>query len=429
MIILRDMSIFWAMFHVIFLFVMLFRSRFTKKKTIIASAIGMGILMILNGAGLVIFGIDVLSKMFLFTCSIPSFLFFYLMSADKRFRFLLTFCLADTICLWIMAVTSLLDYYLGGGQFILMFVSRLVAYPLIEYLMWRYLRKPYMELQEAVEKGWGIFAGMTILYYILLVVTVQYPVNIVERPEDTFLCVLVLVLMLFNYATIFAALYRQLLLYRKQQGERILMEQKNTLEAQLDNQQRIRRMKHDMKAHTVMLSGLLTKGKTKEAQEYLKGVEEEMDSMLGQFCSNPYIDAVLTQYYQKLQELGADCRFDIQIGDIEIHYMELCQIISNSLENVCNALQGLAIDKRKMSVKMKYSRNYLMIRIRNRCRDGYYVDKGTIPATDKEGLDHGYGLLTVRDAARRLGGDMVCYTENGNFVLDVMVSCRSFPGR
>ena len=30
--ILRDLSIFWAMFHVIFVFIMLFRSRYAKKK-------------------------------------------------------------------------------------------------------------------------------------------------------------------------------------------------------------------------------------------------------------------------------------------------------------------------------------------------------------------------------------------------------------
>lgn len=208
---LRDISIFGAMLHVIILFLMLFRSRFTKKKTIVAAGIGMGFLMAANGAGLLVFGFEALSKAFLFTCSIPSFLLFYVLSADKRFKFLLSFCLADTVCLWVMAVTNLLDFYLGGGKFVLMFVSRLAVFPLLEYLAWRYLRKPYLELQKEVEKGWGTFAGMTMLYYLLLVVAVQFPTNIVNRPEDTFLCVLILILMLFNYGTIFMALYRQLL--------------------------------------------------------------------------------------------------------------------------------------------------------------------------------------------------------------------------
>lgn len=427
MTILRDLSIFWAMFHVIFLFLMLFRSRFTRKRTILAAGIGMGILMTLNGAILIVYGIDVISKLFMFTCSIPSFIFFYVMSADKRFRFLLTFCLADTTCLWIMAVTNLLDHYLGGGQYVLMFVSRLIACPLIEYLAWRYLRKPYLELQDAVEKGWGIFAGMTILYYLLLVVTVQFPTNIIDRPEDTFLCVLVLVLMLFNYATIFSALYRQLLLYRKRQSECVLQEQKNALEAQLENQQQIRRMKHDMKGHMVTLAGLLAEGQVKEAQEYLKSAETKMTALSGQFCANPYLNAVLAQYSGRLEVLEAEYKMDIQVGEEALPYMELCQILSNGLENACDALKRLDTEKREVSVQMRYNGIYLLIRIRNKCRDDLYVERGTIPATDKEGHGHGFGLATVQEAAERLDGEMFCYTENGYFVLDVMVSCQSFP--
>ena len=427
MTILRDISIYWAMFHVIFLFLMLFRSRFAKKRTIAAGAFGMGILMVANGVGLIVFGIEALSKVFLLTCSIPSFIFFYVMSADKRFKFLLTFCLADTTCLWVMAVTNLLDFYLGGGRYVLMLISRLIAFPLLEYLIWRYLRKPYLELQDAVKKGWAVFAGMTMLYYILLVVVVQFPTNIVNRPEDTFLCVLVLILMLFNYGTIFTALYRQLLLYRKQQSERILQEQKNTLEAQLDGQQNIRKMKHDMKGYTATLSGLLTARKIDEALTYLKGVEVEMDILMGQFCANPYINAVVVHYFGKFEDMGAECRVDIQVGEEELPYMELCQILSNGLENACDALKRLEKEKRKVSVQMRYNRDYLLIQIRNKCRDDLYVEQGEIPATDKSGQDHGFGLATVKEAAERLDGESFCYTEGGYFILNVMILCRAFP--
>lgn len=427
MTILRDLSIYYAMFHVIFLFLMLFRSRLTKKRTALAAGIGIGILMVANGAGMIVFGFDALSKSFLFTCSIPSFVFFYVMSAEKRFKFLLTFCLADTVCLWMMAVTNLLDFYLGGRQYILMFVSRLIAYPLLEYLIWRYLRKPYLELQNAVKRGWAVFAGMTMLYYLLLVVVVQFPTNIVNRPEDTFLCVLVLILMVFNYGTIFTSLYRQLLLYRKQQGERILQEQKHMLETQLESQQRIRKMKHDMKGHMITLSGLLTAEKTKEALAYLKGVETEMDTLSGQFCQNPYLNAVFAYYVGRLEELGASCNMDIQIGEESLPYIELCRILSNGLENAYDALKRMEGKKGEVSVQMKYNRNYLLIRIRNCCRKSLHVEKGTIPPTDKKGKDHGFGLANIKEAAKKLGGEMFCYTENGNFVLDVMVSCQLFP--
>lgn len=433
MAVLKELSVIWSLFHILIIFMLLYRSRYSRRKTFLLTGVVMGALIVLNVAGLAIYGTEVMGQVFILTCTLPSLVFFWILSKDKNGRFFFTFCTADTVALWIIVVTNLADFYFGGGQCVLMFAGRLILFPLVEWIAARYIRKPYIELQEAVPNGWGIFAGMTALYYLMLAVMANFPVLITARPQELPAFLLMLVLMPVTYGTIFTSLYRQLLLYRRQQGVRILQEQKNTLEAQLENQQRIRKMKHDMKGHTVTLSGLLAAGKYGEARDYLKGVEEQMDTLQRQFCANPYINAVLIHYVGKLEQMGAECRTDIQVGEEELPYMELCRILSNGLENACDALKeleggaGSSADKQEVSVQMKYNRNYLLIRIRNRCRDELYVERGTIPATDKKGHDHGFGLVTVKEAAERLDGDMACYTEGGNFVLDVMIPCGAFP--
>ena len=70
---------------------------------------------------------------------------------------------------------------------------------------------------------------------------------------------------------------------------------------------------------------------------------------------------------------------------------------------------------------MKYNKKHLIIRMKNCCKEDLFVEKGTIPATSKESSDHGFGLPTILEAAQKLGGDMMCYTENGSFMLDVMM--------
>ncbi len=417
----RDLSVLWSLFHILILFMLLYRSRYARKKTFFLTGIFVGPLILLNIAGVALYGVEFMGKVFILTCTLPSLLFFWFISKDKKGRFLFTFCMADTVAYWIIAVTNVLDFYFGGQMYLLMFFGRLVLFPLVEWIAVRRLRKPYLELQESVASGWGVFAGMTALYYLLLAIFANFPVIITARAQELPAFILILILMPMTYAVIFTALYRQLLLYRKQQSERILQEQKNRLEAQLENQQRIRKMKHDMKGHTLTLSGLLAAGKMKEAQEYLKGVEMEMDVLQREFCANPYLNAVFVHFSQKFQELEAGYRMDIQIGEEELPYMELCQILSNGLENACDALKALDRKERDISLQMKYSRDYLVIRIRNRCRDELYVEKGILPATDKDGYDHGFGLVTVQEAAKRCGGEMFCYTENGYFVLDVMV--------
>lgn len=423
--ILRDVSVVWSLLHILVLFIMLYRSRYSRRKTILITGFTMMPLIILNMAGALIYGVGFMGKVFILTCTLPSLLVFWFVSADKKGRFFFTFCLADTLAYWIMIVTNLLDFYLGGGQYVLMLIGRLAMFPLVEWAAIRYLRKPYLELQESVTRGWGIFAGMTALYYILLAVFANFPVLITQRPQELPALLIVLVLMPMTYAVIFASLYRQFLLYRRQQSERILQEQRNALEIQLENQQQIRRMKHDMKGYTVTLSGLLAAGKVQEAQEYLHDVSMEMDSLIGQFCSNPYVNAIFVQYNHKFQEIQADFQQDILIGDEELPYMDLCRILSNGLENAYDELKELDMGEREIFVKMKYSRDYLVIRIKNRCRKDLHVEKGTLPPSSKGGSNHGFGLGTIKESAERLDGDMLCYTEKQYFVLDVLVRIKA----
>jgi len=421
---LRNLSVYWCMFHVAVIFVMLFRSRFDRKKTLILAAAGIGVLMVLNGIGLAVLGAETMGRVLLLTCSLPSLIYFWLISEDRKGKFLLTFCLADTVCLWILVATNLLDTFLGGGRCVLMLISRLILYPVLEYLMFKYFQKPYLELQQEVDQGWGIFAGMTMLYYVLLAIMAGYPTNISQRPADAPVCILILLLMFFTYATMFLSLYRQFLLHKKLQSERNLSAQKHALELKLEGQEQLRKLKHDMKGHTVTLSGLLAAGKTEEAVKYLKGMELEMEPVFRPICPNIYINAVLSHYAQKFEELGAGLRLDIQVGEEELPYMELCQILSNGLENAGEAVCRLPLKEREASVQMKYNRDYLVIRIKNRCQSGMSVEKGTIPKSIKEEKGHGFGLLTIKEAAVRLNGEMCCYTENGNFVLDVLVRVR-----
>lgn len=417
---LWELSAYLVMVHVFLLFFILFRSRYPRKKTYILADIGIGILILINGIGVGIYG-EVVGKWFLLTCTAPSLLLFLLLSRDRNFKFLFTFCLVDTVSLWITAVTLLADHYLGGGRYILLFVSRLLVFPLLEYIAYRFLRKPYAELQDSMAKGWGIFTGMTLLYYIILAILLYIPTSIVHRPKDVLLCVLILVLMVFNYATMFAALHGQILFYRRQQNERLLQEQKRSLEVQLENQQYIRKMKHDMRGHIVTLSGLFAAGKTEEAARYLHSMESEIEVFQRNYCANPYLNAVFSYYMPKFKEMDGSLRLDIRVGEEALPCMELCRILSNGLENAYDAVAELDRGQRQASVQMKYNRDYLILRIKNCCRKDLYVEKGSIPKTEKKGEGHGFGLTSIQEAAVRLGGEMLCYTEKGNFVLDVMI--------
>lgn len=37
---------------------------------------------------------------------------------------------------------------------------------------------------------------------------------------------------------------------------------------------------------------------------------------------------------------------------------------------------------------------------------------------------YGFGLATIKQAATKLGGEMFCYTDDGTFILDIMVQVK-----
>ncbi len=419
--ILRDLSLFWSMIHVTVIFLMLFRSKYEKRKTVILTTAGIGFLMAINMAGLIFLGAELMGKLLLISCSVPSFIFFWFLSRDRNSSYLFTFCLADTVCLWILGATNLLDYYLGGGKFILMFILRLVLFPLVEVVIYKKFRNVYAELQNVIKKGWGAYAGMTVLYYVLLLVMSEFPTHINSRSEYFAGFALMLILMVFNYLIIFASLHRQYKLYESEIAESTLREQKQSLEIRLENQQNIRKLRHDMRGHTITLQGLLKSGKHSEALEYLETMQESIKTADFHICANPYINAQLVHYCEKFKEIGVELECDIRIGDEELPYTQVCSILSNGLQNALDELSTLPAETREASLQMRYSKDYLIFRIKNRCKDGLKVEKGTIPKTEKPEKEHGFGLLSIKETAEVLGGDMLCYTENNNFVLDVML--------
>ena len=62
MTILRDLSMLWSLLHILILFMMLYRSRYSRRKTVMLTGISMGLVILVNMAGLVRYGAEVMGK-------------------------------------------------------------------------------------------------------------------------------------------------------------------------------------------------------------------------------------------------------------------------------------------------------------------------------------------------------------------------------
>lgn len=93
---LRDISLIWSLFHVLIMFISLYEPRYSKRNTILLTIVFMGSLVALLAVLLFTKGAFWLGKVLLPICTLPSLLFFYIMSKQRDGRLVFTFCLVDT---------------------------------------------------------------------------------------------------------------------------------------------------------------------------------------------------------------------------------------------------------------------------------------------------------------------------------------------
>jgi len=136
---LKDFSVLWSLLHTLLLFLLLFESRYPRKKTVILSLVTMLPLILVNTVIFVIIGAERYMTALLLTCSLPSLIFFWFLAKHRDGRFFFTFCMVDSIILEIIYITNILDFYLGN-TYIVMFAVRIICIPLLELLIYKKLR-------------------------------------------------------------------------------------------------------------------------------------------------------------------------------------------------------------------------------------------------------------------------------------------------
>ena len=171
MTVLRDISFLWSILHMVALFFILFEPRYSQRVTLLAGFLGTSALLIVNVGAMLWMGHGIIMSISFFTCTIPSLLIGLALSRYRDGRLFFLFCLTDTICFWLMQITNFLDRLAGGGYVVLL-VTRLLVFPVVEIFFWRNFRQPYMELQRKLNSGtWWLFTAVGGTYYLLIMFT------------------------------------------------------------------------------------------------------------------------------------------------------------------------------------------------------------------------------------------------------------------
>ena len=396
--ILKNLSVIWALAHGIALFFLLFESRFSAKKTVVITALTIGPLSIINLALFFLLGFEKYSMLMLVTLSLPSCVIFYFLAKFRDGRFFFTFCVVDTIVLEVLYITNILNHYLTPDTYLVMFFLRLVAYPALGWWIIKRVRAMYLSVQRNISKGWLSFAVIGILMYITIMLLMNYPAPVTQRPDHLPALILVFILMPVVYLNIISTLRKLLTLHEQSQQDDILAMQVSSMTTRMEElsvaDQMFRMERHNFRHKMKTIASLLEAGQYQECSTLL----EEYNEALGKtttkrYCQHPVLDAVLSAYIQKAENHGIQVSYGIAFPDeLSVKEAELATAIANALENAINASEKLPREKRFIDLKI-LEKPRLIIKISNSYEGEVEFGEDGIPV-NKE-ADHGFGTRFI----------------------------------
>ena len=418
---LVQISIIYCMIHMYVLLFFFYEYRCSRRTFIIS---GVSVVSVASGISLWILftrGVAAMGQYGVMIASVPTLLFFFVMSKHRNSQFVFAFCFSDTVCIWIEMVSALIDYAVGGRG-VVTFVLRLVSIPLLEYAIYRWLRKPYLEMSRLVRKGWLLFAALTGVCYLILVLLSVYPTNLLERPQDMPAAVMVLILIALTYVTIFLVLFEQLHTLEAQDRQRVLEAQTVMMSRRVDDilraEEIMRIERHDMRHQLQTVASLAQRGDCAALLDYIGSSQENLTAAAPKsYCSNPALDAVLVNAAVQAEQMNIEMEIEIALPEkLPVDAFELSIVFANALENAIHAVKELPEDQRRIICRsVTYPR--FMMEISNSYAGKITFDQRGVPTADRPG--HGIGTRSIVAFAEKHNALCFFRAENGWFKLQI----------
>lgn len=182
------------------------------------------------------------------------------------------------------------------------------------------------------------------------------------------------------------------------------------------NQAELRKFRHDMNNHFLVMRDLFETGDKETAKEYLKEVEAQITPASRVFCPNSIVNAVLNAKYNLAVSHNIDCFFHIDLPEITaIDPVSLCSIVANTLDNAIEASVKIPDpENRRISVKARIAENgFFSYEVTNAKVNPVRMKKERYLSDKGNHFFHGLGIANLREIVDKYEGMLdISYTEN-----------------
>ena len=199
-------------------------------------------------------------------------------------------------------------------------------------------------------------------------------------------------------------------------------------EMSVENNKRLRAIRHDISNHIQTAYSLFSNGETQRGIELINELRARyalVEQMV--YCNNPVVNIILSNKKNESEEKNIETHIKVKedLDNISISDFDLSTVICNLLDN---AIRGCICSEQshpRLIVEILQKNQYLVVRVLNSCKIGMNIEStDSIETTKSNSTTHGLGMPIIAGIAKKYRGDFVVSAQNGIFTATVVMSLK-----
>ncbi len=203
--------------------------------------------------------------------------------------------------------------------------------------------------------------------------------------------------------------------------EMFLLSQEKHIRTLITEDEKKRKLRHDMNAHMLAMNTLIKNEQWEELQQYFSQIKNNLNEIqVEKYTSISAVDAIISEWHSRAVELQATWIWEGTIAPTErITIFELCTVFSNLLSNAVEAIEKVETE-RKIHIKVTNFQEKIIMSIGNSCEQRIHTQLR--PKTSKnDETNHGLGLRNVEDIVNKHDGSITYQGKAGWFQVEIIL--------
>lgn len=182
----------------------------------------------------------------------------------------------------------------------------------------------------------------------------------------------------------------------------------------------VHRLRHDLKTTISALHDFLHKKQLSAMEEYLETYTTSLFETTSIVHTNQlFLNAILNTKMTYAKEHGIDCTCHLPATLPTINGMDYCSLLGNLLDNAIDS--SLLLSVREIAVSIDFTDFKLTIAVKNKIQSSILNSNPHLQTTKGNKSDHGHGIPTIKEIAKKYNGDVDFYESNGWFNASVIL--------